>query len=198
MESKTKRERASQKRRQKIVNAALFCFLEKGYNQTGIRAIAEKAGISLGNLYNYFPNKNAVLIEIASLEREELIPFKRLLATHDNPLKTLKTFVQQYVAYTAQPESVKLAVEILGEAMRNPEIAALFLENRAGLVAALQNLLERGVSTGDFHSLDDTKEFAELILDSVEGYALRVVIDQKESDTGMATLISFFENAICQ
>ncbi len=198
METTTKRERASQKRRQKIVEAALFCFLDKGFNQTGIRAIAEKAGISLGNLYNYFPSKNAVLVEIANLEKEELTPFKQLLANDSNPLETLKTFVQQYVTYTAQPESVKLTAEILGEAVRNREIAALFLENRAGLVSALQNLLERGVSTGDFHSLDDPKGVAELILDAMEGYAVRVVIEQKEPDAEITTLISFFENAVCQ
>ena len=40
-----------------IINVAKQLFSEKGYAATGIREIAEKSGLSLGNFYNYFKNK---------------------------------------------------------------------------------------------------------------------------------------------
>ena len=44
-------------KRQHILDVAKELFATKGYSATGIREIAEKAGLSLGNFYNYFKNK---------------------------------------------------------------------------------------------------------------------------------------------
>lgn len=44
-------------KRQQILDVAKELFATKGYSATGIREIAEKAGLSLGNFYNYFKNK---------------------------------------------------------------------------------------------------------------------------------------------
>ncbi|MGM0418929.1 MAG: TetR/AcrR family transcriptional regulator [Thermodesulfobacteriota bacterium] len=43
--------------RGKIISAAKELFAEKGYSATSIREIAKKSGLSLGNFYNYFKNK---------------------------------------------------------------------------------------------------------------------------------------------
>jgi AcrR family transcriptional regulator len=37
-----------------ILETALEMFRERGYEQTTMRAIADKAGVSLGNAYYYF------------------------------------------------------------------------------------------------------------------------------------------------
>ena len=44
-------------RRETIVNAAIGCFIDKGFHTTSMRDIAQAASVSLGNLYNYFPGK---------------------------------------------------------------------------------------------------------------------------------------------
>jgi AcrR family transcriptional regulator len=44
-----------------IVEAAMRCFAEKGYDQTTIRHIAAEAGISTGLMYHYFEGKEALL-----------------------------------------------------------------------------------------------------------------------------------------
>jgi AcrR family transcriptional regulator len=47
--------------RQRIVDAALALFREKGYDETTMRAVAERAGVSLGNAYYYFESKEHLL-----------------------------------------------------------------------------------------------------------------------------------------
>ncbi|HDO1150981.1 TPA: helix-turn-helix transcriptional regulator, partial [Aeromonas salmonicida] len=42
-----------EQRRELIIQAALGCFIERGFHQTGMRDIAAAAGVSLGNLYNH-------------------------------------------------------------------------------------------------------------------------------------------------
>jgi AcrR family transcriptional regulator len=46
-----------------ILNTALDMLHERGYEQTTMRAIAEKAGLSLGNAYHYFGSKDHLIQE---------------------------------------------------------------------------------------------------------------------------------------
>lgn len=47
--------------RAKILNAALEMLHERGYENTTMRAIADKAGVSLGNAYHYFGSKDHLI-----------------------------------------------------------------------------------------------------------------------------------------
>src|SRR5258708_24544078 len=44
-----------------IVSTALEMLQERGYENTTMRAIAEKAGVSLGNAYHYFGSKDHLI-----------------------------------------------------------------------------------------------------------------------------------------
>lgn len=47
--------------RARILDAALTLFREKGYDRTTMRAIADAAGVSLGNAYYYFESKEHLI-----------------------------------------------------------------------------------------------------------------------------------------
>lgn len=48
--------------REQILKAARRLFKEKGYDNTMIEDIADKANVSKATLYNYFPNKESLLV----------------------------------------------------------------------------------------------------------------------------------------
>lgn len=50
--------------REAIVTSATNEFYEHGFEKASLRTIAKKAGTTIGNFYNYFPNKEAVYSEI--------------------------------------------------------------------------------------------------------------------------------------
>lgn len=50
--------------RARIFDAALASFVEHGYEQTTMRAIAERAGTSLGLAYRYFARKDEIVLEL--------------------------------------------------------------------------------------------------------------------------------------
>jgi len=60
------RELKKQRQRQEIVAAAVALFQERGYDETRVQDILERAEISLGTFYNYFDGKAAVLDEFAA------------------------------------------------------------------------------------------------------------------------------------
>lgn len=49
-----------------VFTAALELFRERGYEATTMRAIAERAGVSLGSSYHYFPSKAHLVLEFYS------------------------------------------------------------------------------------------------------------------------------------
>ncbi|MFF4233100.1 TetR/AcrR family transcriptional regulator [Streptomyces sp. NPDC001820] len=48
--------------RQALADAALRLFLERGYEQVGVREIAEVADVSVSTLFNYFPGGKEALV----------------------------------------------------------------------------------------------------------------------------------------
>jgi AcrR family transcriptional regulator len=192
----TKRDKELKSRRAHILEAALMNFLEKGYHQTGVRDIAKSAGVSLGNLYNHFSGKHAVLAEIAALESEELQPFMSDLRNDEDAWEVLEGFVSNYLIYLSAPECVILGLEIASEAIRKPDIAKMFLANRNALLDALVALLTRGGKEGCFRLLPDTREAANLILDAMEGKALRATLQSDGTPVDHTELWDFIENAV--
>ncbi|WP_421858182.1 TetR/AcrR family transcriptional regulator [Oricola sp.] len=177
-EKETKRDKAAARRREKILEAAMMCFIENGYHQTGVRDIARRAGVSLGNLYNHFSGKHDVLVEIAALERDELDPFLDLLAEPAPAPKTLDNFVTAYANYLAKPENVILTIEVSSEAVRKPDIGELFVANRKELTAALALVITRGADDGDFRANLDADEAAQLVIDLIDASAYRTVLGE--------------------
>jgi AcrR family transcriptional regulator len=60
------RERKKQRQRQEIIEAAVELFRERGFEQTRVQDILDRAQISLGTFYNYFSGKSAVLDDFAA------------------------------------------------------------------------------------------------------------------------------------
>ena len=50
-----------------LLEAAAQVFGERGYLATTTNGIAERAGVSVGSLYQYFPSKDAILLALALL-----------------------------------------------------------------------------------------------------------------------------------
>src|SRR6266496_1242341 len=54
-------EKAVERKKGRIEDAAKQLFIRQGFHATSMRNIAARAGTSLGNLYNYYPTKEAIL-----------------------------------------------------------------------------------------------------------------------------------------
>ena len=173
---------ALEERKSHILQSALACFLEKGFNQTGIRDIAKRAEVSLGNLYNHFASKRMVLIEIAKLEKEELQPFLQQLSQRENIEAVLETFIRTYADYVSDPDDIRLMMEIIGEAIRDDEIAALFTENETLVIDQLAQLLAAGQEQGLFALIDSPQSHSCMILDLIDGLGFRQAL-AVQSDT---------------
>lgn len=153
-------------RRAHIVETAAALFIEKGFHQTGMRDIAGRAGISLGNLYNHFKGKGDIIAAIADVEAEELEPLLRPLEEADTSDRDLLAdFVSHYFQLTSSPAYAALSAEIIAELFRNPVIAESFEKSRMRLIAAVGRCLPDALGAAE----------AELVISLVESAGLNAV-----------------------
>jgi AcrR family transcriptional regulator len=68
------RERAREAVATAILDAAEDVALQRGVDATSIAAIAERAGVAVGTLYNYFPDRDALLAALFKHRVEQIKP----------------------------------------------------------------------------------------------------------------------------
>jgi AcrR family transcriptional regulator len=59
-------------RRTQILEAAIVCFAKRGFHQTSMHDVSAEAGISVGLIYRYFANKEAVIAAMADRHKTEI------------------------------------------------------------------------------------------------------------------------------
>ncbi|HEY1012422.1 MAG TPA: TetR/AcrR family transcriptional regulator [Herpetosiphonaceae bacterium] len=127
-----------------ILDAAVQVYDQRGYAAATTTRIAERAGISVGSLYQYFPDKHAILVALAErhiAEGRELA--LRLLGEalrEPPPLEALiRLFVAEFLAlHRANPTLHRLLFE---EIPLPASVRARLREAEAELVAAVAGLL---------------------------------------------------------
>jgi AcrR family transcriptional regulator len=79
------REEKSERSRRQVLDAGLQLFSRQGYRATTVREIAETAGVSTGNVYHHFPDKESIfrslLDEFWRITETRRYPFTRALST---------------------------------------------------------------------------------------------------------------------
>lgn len=106
---------------QKILQAAENCMRDKGFHQTSVQNVAASANVSVGLIYKYFKNKDAI---IEALVLDVVKRMKKLLNADFE--KISHTFPEIYSADDLLPpeveQSIVLLMEISAESTRNDRV----------------------------------------------------------------------------
>lgn len=82
-------EERSERSRRQILDAALKLFSHRGYGATSVQDLAEEAGVSKGNIYHHFPDKETIFRELLDqyflLLSQPDFPFNKVLGSATFP-----------------------------------------------------------------------------------------------------------------
>ena len=93
----------------RILQAAESVFAEKGYNQATISEIANLSGVSEGTIYEYFTNKEALLLSIPEQRFKEHIDRLDEIFQLKTPLRKLSRFIRyHFFLYMTEPNFLKV------------------------------------------------------------------------------------------
>ncbi|WP_328602772.1 TetR/AcrR family transcriptional regulator [Nocardia terrae] len=140
--SQPKQERSVDTRRW-ILEAAAQVFGEFGYGAGTTNRIAERAGISIGSLYRYFPNKDAILRALMEqhLDAGAALYEQRLAAGLPPELEDcLRVFIKATI--DNHRDNPRLHRVLFEEAPRSPDLLARLHEFEQFAVASVAALLE--------------------------------------------------------
>lgn len=84
---------AQLQRREEIMRSALACFKRKGFHNVSMADIAREDGMSVGNLYNFFENKDAI---IEAFAEREILRIRRHLCTDSEHYEEQEACLRTY------------------------------------------------------------------------------------------------------
>ena len=183
------RRTAEAERRQRILEAAERAFVRNGFHATTMQHVADEVGMSPGNLYRYFPSKDAIVEGLCGLDQAERAQaFAELMADHRQILQALCAALRQHVL-GKPPEKARLLVEIWSEAGRNPRVAAMIAAIDANVLAGLEKLIETAKLAGAASPRLDSRFGARFFITFVAGLFKRMAIEgdfDPEAEASMA------------
>lgn len=172
----SRKEKDKQALQQKIFNAATEIITSEGYEKLSIRKIAALIEYSPTTIYNYFKNKEDILMSIAYEMYREVVSQAKKVIEENSQASPREKFILTCHCYISimleNPEKFRAVMLTSGISLsddtepRDPEEAQE--GNRL-----LQDLLEEGMRTHDFRSVQENS--AELILISLMGLVFNVV-----------------------
>lgn len=104
-----------------VIEAAARILIEDGYLPMSTNRVAERAGVSIGTLYQYFPNKDAIVEALVlRIAEERIAAFGALLATLATAEMPLRDAVEGLLEATLAAMRVRpaLSQRLLREAPR--------------------------------------------------------------------------------
>jgi len=151
-----------------IRRAARSLFAAHGYNSVSMRDIARDVGKQPGGIYNHFPNKQSILVDLMqdNLARAHAAVIAPIDADAA-PSAQLEQFVRGHVAYNiANPDDIFIAYMELRSL--EPDGAAQIMKDRNAYERALFEILRDGLNEGTF-KLRDPAIHARSILSMLGG-----------------------------
>src|SRR4051794_19086778 len=96
-----------------ILEAAVQVLAKEGAQRFTTARVAEKAGVSVGSLYQYFPNKAAILFRLQSDEWRQTTELLGgiLEDVRRPPLERLRTLVHAFIRSECDEAAVRVALD---------------------------------------------------------------------------------------
>jgi len=172
--SSRRRRLAPAERRELILDGAMRVFAERGYEGASIGAIAREAGITAAVIYDHFPGKAALAIELLERQTEDLFAAvgAALEAAPAGPEEQMRTGVEAYFRYVEEhPFAWRM---MFREPPADPEVAAAYRRLDARATQRIAALLRAGAGDALAGEADPERAlelFAELVKVSQNGLA---------------------------
>lgn len=134
-----------------ILKGAKKLFLERGIEQTTIRNIADEIDYSVGTVYVYFKDKNAILHDLHSIGFQELGGYFKELFTVKDPMERLRKMGIMYLKFAMENHEMYDLMFIVKAPMEFIESSEKEEWNEGiGTFGALRKTVEECIANGHF------------------------------------------------
>jgi len=141
-------------RRHEIFDSALHLFLEKGFNETSVREIAEASGMGKSTLYDYFKTKDEILLWYIEDELKDVNTAAREIANQPIPvIERLRQIMRKNLDFLVASKELYLKLFF--------EVQRLTIQSQKRVQAGrhayqdlVRQLIEDGIRDGTFRPVN--------------------------------------------
>src|SRR5437867_10377747 len=167
-------------RRTQILDAALVCFAKRGFHQTSMHDISAEAGISVGLIYRYFENKEAVISAMADQHKKEIQDVLERARQAPTLLESLEILFTAHCCENSPKLLSAFVVDLYAEASRNPQVADLVRDVLQTSMDGVTDLIARSPEGKNAAGGLTPNELSELIFAVARGMLMRDVLQPQE------------------
>lgn len=147
-------EELKNKRRKEIFETASGLFLDKGFNETSMRDIAEKTGMGKSTIYDYFENKDEIILYFLEEEMKLLNDDAReILKSKHDPCIKLKMLISKRIEFYKNKRSIALLLIYQAQKLSNKSILK-WMSRREEYIDILQSVIDGGIDSGLFRNVN--------------------------------------------
>ena len=163
--------------RDRIIQAAVTVFSEKGYHRATISDVVRRSGLSVGAIYTHFKNKEELFLHSCDLISGQgldqlAIRLAPLTSSADRLRAAVAYYVETIDEFEDAPGQVGL-VRAWAEAGEEPGVREMLVRRRERLVGAAQLLLREGIARGDLPAWLDVEAVARGFTALLDGLLLQ-------------------------
>ncbi len=180
-------------RRAQMLRAAIEVIVERGFAETRIADVAERAGTSPALVIYYFKTKDQLLTEaIRYSEDGWYAEGQRRMAA----IPTAAGKLEEIIAMCCLPEadtgpagSWLLWLDFWAQAARHAEVASVRQKSDERWRETIQSLVLAGLDAGEFRAVNSL-DFADSLSAMLDGFAIQIALDDPAVDAGRAFTLS--------
>lgn len=145
--------------RAQVIATARLLFHERGFHQTAMADLSERARVSVGQIYRLFPNKGEMITAI--IGEDTKAQFERLLAIQNclasGGCEARGAFRMIVIDALSEGEEA-LTYEILAEGFRNPLVGKMigdYCDRMRSMLGKIIMVAEPGIPEARLHASED-------------------------------------------
>ncbi|WP_374479343.1 TetR/AcrR family transcriptional regulator [Zoogloea sp.] len=166
-------------RKAQVLNAATECFRRQGFHGASMAQISKAAGMSVGHIYHYFENKEAIIAAIVERDLLNLLTITqriRAASADGDILRAMVDDIQNCTEELNNDQDAPLMLEIISEAARNPDVATIVQTADRTARERLVELVREGLAFRGVSCTDSQMEGPLEVLYAVfEGLTVRMI-----------------------
>lgn len=142
------------RRRHEIFHQVVNVFLKKGFQETSMREIAEAAGLGKSTLYDYFRNKDEILVYYFEDQLNDLTTEARQIALQNEPAdKRLHEITETHMEFLQANKNLFMKMSMEAQRLK-PESQRKIQAKRYVYQDLICALIDEGIREGAFRKVN--------------------------------------------
>ena len=168
-----------------VIDAAMTCFSQKGFQKTTMLDIATEAGVTPGALYTYFDSKEDIIEEAARERRQSRAVRLETASLLDGAVATIDQILTDFYKEIDRDDPAsesRIRPQIWADALSNDRMKNILKGTWSDVALGLTEVVHQGQESGEIDPTLDSKSVAHMLVCLGDGLVLHRLVEPETLD----------------